>query len=141
MQIELGTVIATSLVQVAIGYLFRMSFLRQVEKMDRLEEEVTRLKDERVAVVEEKLEAASASRGKIFERVSKLERESVTVQFCRENHRESAASLIEFRDAVIKLAATQVELRNTSLFVAEVNQRVIGLIQDVAEIRGRKARQ
>lgn len=148
MQVDVGTVMVTALLQTAIGWLFRMTLLRQVEKMDALAEEVRKLKDEKVAGIAAALaehaklaaqleERASAARKEVYSRLGSLEKNTVTVAYCRENHREAAGALLEFRDAVVSLAALQADLKNTALFVSEVNQRVIALIQDVAKLEGR----
>jgi TolA-binding protein len=148
MQIELGTVAVSALVQAGIGLLFWLAVQRTVEKLDRLEREVSELKEERVARIESDLKEHAGENEKrferhvearkgIYERLEKIEREYVPGIECREAMKEMAAGQMEFRAAVVDLAATQEKLNNTAGFVSEVNQRMIALAQDVARIEGR----
>jgi Mg2+ and Co2+ transporter CorA len=137
---ELTSVAVTALVQAAIGFLFWILMQRTVEKVDRLQREIEELKDRRVAAIEstakEESEKNAARRKEIYERLAKVERESVTVAKCHEQHQELLEGFAEYRGAVIDLGKVQEKLSLTANFVSEVNERVIALKEDVARMQG-----
>jgi len=151
MQIEIGTVIVSGLVQTGIGFLFWFAVQRTVERVDKLQGELAELKDRRVTGIEDALkehteanetrfEKHTAARKEIYGRIEALERNKVESTACREMMREIAAGMAEYRAAVIDLAKVQESVRNLAGFVSEVNQRVISTMTDLAEQKGRQPR-
>jgi hypothetical protein len=133
-------VVVTACVQAAIGFLFWLLMQRTVEKVDRLQREIEELKDNRVGAIEqgmkEEIEKNAARRKEIYERLGAMEKTSVTMALCREQHKALMESLEEYRGAVLDLARVQQNVTNTAKFVDEVNERVICLKEDVARMQG-----
>jgi hypothetical protein len=134
----------TAVIQSGIGLLFWLLIQRQVEKFDRVEQRVKHLEERRISGIEcmakEENEKNAARRKEIYERLAKVERESVTIDKCHESHKEMLGGMQEYRIAVIDLAKTQEKLDSTARFVNEVNQRVINLAEDVARMEGANGR-
>lgn len=138
-----GLVISAG-VQGGIGLLFWLTVQRTVEKVDRLQREIEELKDNRVLNIEhdvkDESEKNAARRKEIYERLAKVERESVTVQKCHDQHVELNEGWQEYRMAVVDLARVQEKVTSTAAFVSQVNERVIGLAADVARMEGQNGR-
>ena len=141
---EFTPVIVTALVQTLIGFLFWFLMQRTVEKVDRLQREISELKDNRVGSIErdvkEENEKNAARRKEIYERLSAVEKMGETMKFLREQHEALQSSLQEYRAGVIDLARVQEKLSSTARFVDEVNERVISLKEDVARMQGENSR-
>jgi SMC interacting uncharacterized protein involved in chromosome segregation len=133
-------VVVTAFVQTGIGFLFWMLMQRTVEKVDRLQREISELKDNRVSNIEHDIkdenEKNAARRKEIYERLSAVEKMGEAMKFLREQHEALQDSLQEYRAGVIDLARVQEKLSNTAKFVDEVNDRVISLKEDVARMQG-----
>lgn len=137
MGVDYGTLAIGALIQGAIGVLIWVGIQRTVERVDKLQAEVTTLKDQRVLRVEAELERGAKQHKEFYERLEKIQRESVTFQVCRENHKELIAGQQEFRAAVIDLTRVQTELQATSKFVRDVNERVLAAREDLAKLEER----
>lgn len=137
---EFTPVVVTALVQTLIGFLFWFLMQRTVEKVDRLQREISELKDNRVSAIEHDVkdenDKNAARRKEIYERLSAVEKMGETMKSLREQHEALTETLHEYRAGVIDLARVQEKLSNTAKFVDEVNERVISLKEDVARMQG-----
>jgi uncharacterized membrane protein YgaE (UPF0421/DUF939 family) len=146
-----STLFVSALVQALVGagtgFFFWLFIQRQVEKYDRLTQRLDDLEEKRIAGIEsaakehgqaneDEKDKNAARRKEIYERLAKVERESVTAAKCHEKHQEERAGLLEYRAAVIDLAKVQEKLFGTANFLDEVNERVISLKEDVARMQG-----
>jgi hypothetical protein len=133
--------LVTAAIQAGIGVLFWLLIQRQVEKFDRLKDQLDELSEKRIAAIEvnarDESERNAARRREIYERLVKMERDAVTLEKCHEQHQELMGGLQEYRGAVIDLAKVQEKTAATAAFVNEVNQRVISLAEDVARMEGK----
>lgn len=134
--LDWGTMVGSAAIQTAIGGVFYFAVQRNMEKIDRLSAKVELLERERIAGIERQQDADTRSRKEMHNQISELQRSSVTVQTCRETHRELVIGQQEFRAAVIDLASVKTEIRKVADFVSDVNERGIALLQDVARIQG-----
>jgi hypothetical protein len=139
MGVDYGTLAIGALIQGAIGVLIWIGIQRTVERVDRLQAEVTTLKDQRVSRIEGEIERGGKQHKEFYERLEKIQREAVTFQICRENHKELIAGQQEFRAAVIDLTRCQTELQATSKFVRDVNERVLAAREDLAKLEERSS--
>ena len=141
---EFTPVIVTALIQTLIGFLFWFLMQRTVEKVDRLQREISELKDNRVGNIERDVKAENdknaVRRREIYDRLTAVEKMGETMKFLREQHVALQASLQEYRAGVIDLARVQEKLSSTARFVDEVNERVISLKEDVARMQGENSR-
>lgn len=140
MQIEIGTVVVSGVIQTGIGVMFWFAIQRTVEKVDKLTEQVADLKDRRVTAMEaahkEHAEKDASARKGLYERVATIERTYVEGTACRVMMAEIKDGMTEYRAAVLDLAKVQADVQHAARFVAEVNERVIGVVTDVARIQG-----
>lgn len=142
-------ILVGAVVQACVGLAFWFAVQRNLEKVDRLEREIKDLRDKQVKQIEDTLTehtrdnvdsftVESTKREKIYSRLDQLDRTIVTRVDCHETHKELAAGLQEFRGGVLDLARVQTKIEGVANFVNEVNQRVLGLVKDVAKMEGNR---
>jgi hypothetical protein len=153
---------AVALINVIVGGVFSLvirkpfvdaaqNSLRASQEAKEAKAEVVKLRETRVADIEgrvelqrenmdRRMELAAASRKGMHEQIARLESECVTRSDCKAQHDRQAELMAHaqarFADAVRDMGVIQERVTSTATFLKEVNDRTIGIMQDVASIRG-----
>lgn len=154
MSVDLVTLAMSTAVSAAVqglvGLLIYVAIRRNLEKVDRLEETVKELEDQKIARInadirehkaedDKRFEAAAKSRLGLHEDVEDIRTHFVHVKTCQKQHET-------FTAAVTDLARVQERTETTTRMLDNLNQRITGIIQDLAKVeavqdeRGRKQR-
>jgi FtsZ-binding cell division protein ZapB len=131
------TLIVSAGIQGIVGFLVWVAVRRPIDNLSRENVEMKRdlreLANQRVAAIEETQKQHSHA-------INDAARVNMTIPECQEKHRELARAQRDFGMAVTDLARVQEAMKNTASFVKEVNQRMIGVIADIASIKSLEGR-
>lgn len=131
-----------AMIQCAIGLLFYLAVQRNMEKVDRLQEQLDKMEHDRI----EKLEAnvirhekeASDKRKVIYEEISDIRTHFVHVKICEKMHQQMATQFEKFSSAVIDMARLQERSEQTAKTLTDIQDRLIAQGQDLAKMEGRE---
>ena len=136
--IDLATVVSTAgvtgLVQAAIWATIHRQIARRDARYDKLVEEVTHLKEQRVCKIEDALERSIESRARMHKQLDAQEREVVRLNTVLQNVHESIPG---YQEAVRNLAVVATKVEHALERVDEINASQQETVKDVAALRER----
>jgi hypothetical protein len=160
--IDFESAAAVALINVVVGGIFSLvirkpfvdaaqSATRALGEAKEAKAEVVKLRETRVADLEgrqemhrrdmdRRMELAAASRKGMHEQIAQLESNCVTREACTTQHDRQAQTMAESSsrivEAVRQVGVVEERVTSTANFLREVNDRQIGLMQDLARIEG-----
>jgi hypothetical protein len=149
-----GVTLLNTLIAGVFGMLVRQYFqditdtAKKAEKdAENLAVELKDLKDQQLAGIrnemgkleqrmEGRIQKDSDARKALHEGLATVREEFMPRTICDKRHAELVQQREEFVGAVRTMSAIETKLASTAAFVQEVNERVIGAIQDLAHLKG-----
>jgi hypothetical protein len=143
MSVDLLTMAAgigvSALIQALVGFAVWLLIRRNIEKVDRLEQAVNDLENDKVQRIADDLEKHAAednrrfegesiSRKKIHEDITEIKTHFVHVKTCQKQHET-------FTVAVTDLAKVQERTENVTKMLDALNGRMVGMVQDIAAVQ------
>jgi uncharacterized membrane-anchored protein YhcB (DUF1043 family) len=131
-----------AVVQCGVGLLFYLAVQRNMEKVDRLQEQLDKMEHDRIEKLEGNMvtheKEASEKRRKIYEEIGDIRTHFVHIKTCEKMHEAMTEQFEKFSGAVIDLARLQERTEQTAKTLEDIQNRLIAQGQDLAKMEGRE---
>lgn len=141
---DLMPLVMGAVIQGLVGLLFYLAVQRNLEKVDRLKEQLQTLERERIDKLEKDMDSGfkgdAEKRKKIYEELMDIRTHFVHVKTCEHMHETMRAQFEKFGASVIDLAKVQEKTEATARSIEKISEQVIALGQDLSRMEGKHER-
>ena len=146
MTIDFGTVIATTFVQTLAIYIFKQAFERRDERIKILEEKLSKVEEEKLKCIDDKLESGKNGRAELHRKIDAVEKEQIrqseslkSIQQNFEGWHESLMKLERVSERVNAATDRIQEISDQQFLMAQEISRAAALISHKDKKQGSQA--
>jgi len=134
-------ILVGAVVQCGVGSLFYLAVQRNMEKVDRLQQQLEKIEHDRIEKLESDMagheKEAGDKRKKIYEEIVNIRTHFVHVKTCEKLHQALVNQFEKFSGAVIDLAKVQEKTAQLAARLEQIAEQTVALGQDLAKMEGR----